>query len=313
MKTSSPDGDPQSLMKHLVLPVALRESSQRSALRALVAVGMEDHPEAGFHAGQALDHLTKGLLWDVRGELLTDPNKPKSIAFLSGDGHVDIKTLADISAISLPEAVSLAYAQLACGTPNETDLELVLNARNAAAQIGYGDIDQSIAAVAAMIRLSEPLLSRRGETIPEWLDDSRLTEVINAMRELPQKDVRHSSLFRQASVQSRLWDAKRAWQRLCNRIPEVHRLSAAIYPKDLPGDPEVELDTCPTTGHMALFKTEWEESEDTDDQGSDDESAVWIQWLGGVDCPLCGLSLDRWDVEELGLRKELNRETRHGY
>lgn len=302
----------RSLMGLVMLPHALSESSKRSASRALVAFGADDWPEAAFHAGQAVEHLAKALLRDQRPELLADPNDSASMAFLTGEGHADVKSLADVHTISLPMAVSLACDELACERPDEADLDLVSRARNAAIEIGYGDPQESLATVAAMVRVCERLLSSRGETIPEWLGDSRLTEVIEAMRGLPREDVRLSSLFRKASVQARLWEAKRVWDRLRERMPEMQWLDAATYPKELSGNPRLELEACPTGGHLAWFKIQPERSEDDDPEVHDpsyDEYEVVTLWVGGMDCALCGLSLgDSDEVEALGLEGNLGEE-----
>lgn len=59
---------------------------------------------------------------------------------------------------------------------------------------------------------------------------------------------------------------------------------------------------------MAWFKTELDES-DTQNHTFGSGYRDMVQSVGGVDCPLCGLSLDGSDVEILGLRDQIGYDT----
>ena len=67
-----------------------------------------------------------------------------------------------------------AYAENGCQHPHQADLDLVLLARNAAAHIGYGEADPSIAAVAVKEGFSAPDSGwiPRGEVTVEIVPDS---------------------------------------------------------------------------------------------------------------------------------------------
>jgi hypothetical protein len=290
------------------LPTFLRESAKRSGCRALAAVGSTDTTEAGFHSGQAVEHLCKFIISQRHPTLLAKANDQKSFAFLNGDGHAEADTLADVFTIGLPQVVRLTYGEFGIGDPSQEDLDLVLLARNAAVHIGYGDDDHSIGAVAGMVRLCEPVLSAQGRTVSEWLDDSRLGPVVDAVRTLPRSGVRLSDGYRDASILARIWVAQRAWDRLCGRMPEDQRRLLAVQPMDLSGDWEATLRPCPAGGHMAWFKTELDES-DTQNHTFGSGYRDMVQSVGGVDCPLCGLSLDGSDVEILGLRDQIGYDT----
>ena len=297
-----------------MLPFFLHESAKRSALRSLAAVGTSDYPEAGFHAAQAVEHLAKALLCDLNSVFLTSRDHMQSNAFLSGKGHPDTKTLADIRTSHFADAVRLAYEKKECGYPKPLDLDLVKLARDAAAHIGYGDADPSIAAVAAMVRLLEPLLGTQGQAVEQWLDDPRIVALRDVIRDLPRQDVRRSPLFRKSSVFARIWNAQRESQRLRQRMSEEQWLMLASQPKDLSDDGETEaggLRNCPAgeREHLTWFKAEWEQS-DTQDHDQGEGYADWDLRLAGVDCSTCGLSLDYHDVQLLGLGEVINSETR---
>lgn len=286
----------------------LGESARRSGRRALAAVGSaDDQTEAGFHSGQAVEHLCKDLLSQRDPSLLVKAEDPKSVAFLSGKGHAKAHTLAYILTIDPEKAIEMAYRELGVGDPIQQDLKLVLRARNAAAHLGYGD-DDSIGAVGAMIRLCTPLLNAQDRTVPEWLEDQRLGPVVEVVRTLPRTDCRRGDGWRLAYVLARIWTAQREWDRLRDRIPEDHLQSLEVNPKDLSDDWEATLRACPTGGHLAWFKSEWDES-DSQDHELGPEYRDMDQLVGGVDCPLCGLSLDGGDMQLIGLREQIGQAT----
>ena len=286
----------------------LGESARRSGRRALAAVGSaDDQAEAGFHSGQAVEHLCKYLLSQRDPTFLAKTQDPKTLAFLSGKGHAKAHTLAYILTVDPAKAVELAYRELGIGDPIQQDLKLVFRARNAAAHLGYGD-DDSISAVGAMIRLCTPLLNTQGRTVPEWLEDQRLDVVVEVVRTLPRSDVRLSDGYRLAYIRARIWTAQREWDRLRDRIPEDHLQLLEVDPKDLSDDWEATLRPCLAGGHLAWFKSEWDRS-DSQDHELGDEYQDMEQFVGGVDCPLCGLSLDGWDIHIIGLREQIGQAT----
>ncbi len=285
---------------------------------AAVAMGhalvLEHGPEGARAAGHALEWLAKAVVFrNSPAELARSGKKrERSAAFLSGDGHAEVKSLSEVLTQNAPESIMRAFDVLRLPQPALGQLDdHILIARNSATHLDFVDHGEAIRTIYYSLEYCQLLLPAFGLELATWLEDDDLVAVASAITKggVPRAGdpTIHDSL-----ALARLARARRQWRDLETRIPkpQLDQLSVApATPSDM-NAPD-QLVRCPTGGHLAWVEYDTEVSDDQD--GTDEDSTNYDIFYGCLNCLLCGLELDYHQLAVLEMGATIGTRVSDGH
>jgi hypothetical protein len=272
-------------------------SSAAEAMRT--ALISESWPEIARSAGQALEWLAKAILFREDPAELARPGtkRERSVAYLTGQGHPEVASLAHVMTQNGPESIRDAFEVLGMPKPPLEELDArILVARNAATHLDFVSGDDAARALFHSMAYCGTLLPYFGLTLKSWIEDDDLIEAAHAVAAHgPSMDGPHNP----GVAHVRVAQARRKWLDLQARVPgEVldHLSAHPEMPEDLPSADL--LVPCPTGGHLAWVELETELSDEQDDI---EDSQNYDLFYGYLQCRLCGLDLEHALLADLGM------------
>jgi hypothetical protein len=297
----------------------LFDASSSAIRRSLAAP--EDWSEMARWAGQAIEWLAKAAIYRHAPGAL--PQKgPGSAAgrALAGEPNGALFGLADVLTHPATASIRQAYEAWGLEAPTTGDLiERVVSARNSATHLDFVSPLNACRAGHNAAILAEPLLHIFDHTVESWIESPELIEVWKAagLRDAPRvpgAEWKPSDVLPQpdpsVAAWAQLYRARLSWADLVARLPAAVIESLSTNPGAAPdefGHPE--LVACPTGGHLAW--TEIDEEANGDRYADDpEESRRYDLFYSHLMCALCGLEVETYEIQVLGLGDRVGERLR---
>jgi hypothetical protein len=306
----------RALLETVGLDARLVTSSRYAIQEALTSA--EDPTVMARLAGSATEWLAKAVIFRHEPALLATEGKhtrDKSVGYLTGAGHPEARSFADVGTLVAPDAVRLALELVGEIPPTIRQLsQEIFAARNTATHLDIVDARAAIAATDAALTYAVHLLKPFGLDHQSWIQDAGILQIALAVRQAATATKHLPALIgsvptpTEVVLAARQWHAAQEWERMQERVEagDLDRLS--VNPR-VPSDMEQadELLACPTGGHLAWFELIREDAGYDDHAAAEGETAYDL-YLHYMHCGLCGLELDNSLLGEVGLGESVGYE-----